>query len=77
MIEFGPAEIHRILSVTDSLGLHRESVRIPLWNEGAGAARVVGSKLEIVAPGEGDFEMWFSELPKRLRELDLSRVRRA
>jgi hypothetical protein len=73
---FGPAEILRILEVTDALGLHREAVVIPLWTRGAGGIRMRGAKLEITAPDEG-FEAWLAALPGLLRASDLSGVRRA
>lgn len=76
-MEFGPAEVMRILAVTDALGIHREAVRVPLDNQGAGAVRLVreGRMIEIVAPAEGDFDAWVAALPTQIRELDLSRVK--
>ena len=73
---FGQAEILRILAVTDALGLHRETVVIPLWTRGAGGLRVRGSKLEITAPESG-FEGWLAALPDVLRAADLAAVRKA
>lgn len=74
----GPPEIMRILAVTDALGLHREAVTVPLWTEGAGRLRVVrGSKLEITAPAQGDFEAWLAALPAAIGAMDLSALRRA
>jgi hypothetical protein len=74
----GPQLMRRILGVTDALGIHRESVRVPLLPRGAGALRITETDmLEIVAPAEGDLESWVVELPEKLRELDLSRLRRS
>jgi len=74
----GPREIQRILGVTDALGIHRESVAVPLATHGAGSVRLVGSeRIEIVAPGEGDFELWLLRLADAIQGLDLSRVRRS
>jgi len=73
----GPPEIMRILTVTDSLRLHREAVAIPLWTRGKGELRLRGAKLEITAPAEGDFEAWLKGLPSALAAMDLSPVRRA
>jgi hypothetical protein len=77
MDSVGPPEIMRILGVTDALGLHREAVAVPLWTKGKGELRVRGSKVEITAPAEGDFEAWLKALPDLLRSADLSAVRRA
>ncbi len=67
----------RILAVTDSLGLHREAVAIPLGTRGKGELRLRGVRLEITAPAEGDFEAWLKALPETLRAMDLSAVRKA
>ncbi len=78
-MEFGPKEIMRILALTDGMSLHREAVRIPLWNQGEGSVRLVSGEtiLEITAPGEGDFDEWLTTLPGILSGLDLSKVARA
>jgi len=78
MDSVGPPEILRILAVTDALGFHREAVVVPLWTKGKGEIRIVrGSKLEISAPAEGDFETWLAALPAALKAMDLSAIRRA
>lgn len=78
MDSVGPPEIMRILGVTDTMGFHRESVVVPLWTKGKGEIRVArGTKLEITAPAEGDFEAWLAALPATLSSMDLSAVRRA
>ena len=77
MDSVGPPEIMRILSVTDALGFHREAVAIPLWTRGKGEIRLRGTKLEISAPAEGDFDAWLKGLPGLLASMDLSAVRRA
>jgi hypothetical protein len=66
-----PAEVRRILEVTDALGIHRESVVIPLAREAEGGVRrVPGPKLEITAPeGEG-FDAWLAGLPIVLAGVD-------
>jgi hypothetical protein len=73
----GFPEIMRILAVTDSLGFHREAVKIPLWTKGKGEILVKGQRLEISAPAEGDFEVWLAGLPALLKSMDLSAVRRS
>jgi len=77
MDAIGPAEIIRILSVTDALGIHRESVQIPLGTAGNGHARIRGRVLEIVAPRDRSFEEWLSALAICVRALDLSPLRQA
>ena len=73
----GPKEIHRILEVTDSLHIHREAVRIPLETAGEGSVRGEGDVVQIVAPATSDFEEWIGGLISRLRNLDLSKVRKS
>jgi len=69
--------MRRILAVTDALGIHRESVSVPLLPRGEGDLRVsAAGRVEIVAP-ENDFEAWIERLPHLAAGLDLSHVRRA
>ena len=77
-MEFGPKEIMRIMEVTDGLCLHREAVRIPLWNQREGSVQLVsgGTVVEITAPREGDFEVWLAELSTKISTLDLSSIAR-
>jgi len=61
------AQISRILEITDSLGLHREWVEIPLSPESPGSVRRLGNgKLEIVVDADQPFEEWLSSLSKRI-----------
>lgn len=72
-----PAQINRILDVTDRLGLHREGVTVPLDLHAEGSAAVnVKGKLEVRAP-ERDFDRWIDGLPSAIGALDTSRVKRA
>ncbi len=73
----GPQDIHRIVAVTDEIGIHREAVRIPLGTEGVGQVTLAGTIVEIVAPAQGDFEAWVIGLGDRIRSLDLSGVQKA
>lgn len=60
-------QINRILDVTDSLGLHREWVEIPLSPESPGAIRRLPSgKLEIVVDADQPFDQWLDTLPDRI-----------
>ena len=77
MDRVGPREIHRILAITDSLHLHRESISVPLATRGEGSVRLLGNHIEIVAPAADDFEAWLQNLPAQIRALDLALVRRS
>jgi hypothetical protein len=60
--------ISRILEVTDSLGLNREWVEIPLSPESPGAVRrLTNGKLEIVVDADTPFEDWLGSLPKHIQ----------
>ena len=63
-------EIQRIFEVTDRMGLHRESVVIPLAPRHPGRIRrMPGGKIEIVVDGEADFEGWMSGLEEEIRKV--------
>jgi hypothetical protein len=60
--------ISRILEVTDSLGLNREWVEIPLSPERPGAVRrLANGKLEIIVDADLLFEDWLESLPKHIQ----------
>jgi hypothetical protein len=60
--------ISRILEITDSLGLNREWVEIPLSPESPGVVRrLPNGKLEIVVDAEQPFEDWLGSLPKHIQ----------
>ena len=60
--------IGRILEVTDSLGLNREWVEIPLSPESPGVVRrLLNGKLEIVVDADQPFEDWLGSLPKHIQ----------
>ena len=62
--------ISRILGVTDSLGLIREWVEIPLSPESPGAVRrLTNGKLEIIVDADQPFEDWLRSLPKHIQLL--------
>lgn len=62
--------ISRILEVTDSLGLNREWVEIPLSPETPGLVRrLQNGKLEIVVDAEQPFEQWLSALPQHIQQI--------
>ena len=62
--------ISRILGVTDSLGLNREWVEIPLSPESPGVVRkLTNGKLEIVVDADQPFEDWLESLPKHIQRI--------
>jgi hypothetical protein len=58
-----PSDIRRVLEVTDSLGLHREAVRIPLDTVPGGRLRVAGSAMILELPSDIPLDTWLAELP--------------
>jgi hypothetical protein len=71
-------QVERVHSVTDSLGLNRNWIVVPLPAAEAGRERIMpDGKVLIAAPGGTAFDAWFSGLRDRLSELDLSRTPRA
>lgn len=63
-------QISRILEVTDSLGLNREWVEIPLSPESPGVVRrLANGKLEIVVDADEPFEAWLGSLPKHIQHV--------
>ena len=60
--------ISRILAVTDSLGLSREWVEIPLSPERPGVVRrLTNGKLEIIVDADQPFEDWLELLPQHIQ----------
>ena len=63
-------EIERIFAITDGLGIHRESLVIPLLPRHPGRLRrMPGGKIEIVVDAEADFEAWLAGLAGELQRL--------
>ena len=57
-------EIDAIFAVTDALGVHRESLVIPLGPASPGRVRrLPGGKLEITVEAARPLEEWLEELP--------------
>jgi hypothetical protein len=66
--------ISRILEITDSLGLDREWVEIPLSPEIPGIVRrLPNGKLEIIVDAEQPFEDWLGSLPKHIQLIQESK----
>jgi hypothetical protein len=62
-------QISKILEVTDSLGLNREWVEIPLSPENPGLVRrLPNGKLEIIVDSEQPFDQWLTLLPAHVKQ---------
>jgi hypothetical protein len=62
------AQISRILELTDSLGLNREWVEIPLSPGRPGIVRrLQNGKLEIIVDADRQFDEWLSSLPTQIQ----------
>lgn len=72
------AQVARIHEVTDSLGLHRTWITVPLAASATPLVRLMpDAKVLICAPAGAAFDGWIGELRDRLLSLDLSRTPRA
>ena len=71
-----PDQILKVLEITDSLNLHRESVFIPLKTEENGSITILpDGRLRIVCPTTEQFEAWLKGLRGKLVKLDLAKIR--
>lgn len=69
-VAMGMKDMDAILSVTDALGIHRESVTIPLRRKDPGEVRsMAGGMLQIVAPETGEIDAWLPVLRAELEKL--------
>lgn len=60
-------QITQILELTDSLGLNREWVEIPLSSDKPGVVRKLpNGKLEIVVDADQPFEEWLASLEPKI-----------
>jgi hypothetical protein len=72
-----PEHVLRILELTDTFGIHREAVIIPLATEETGSIKILpDGHLRIACPNNVALEEWLSDLRARLEKMDLSRVAR-
>lgn len=61
-------QINKILELTDSLGVNREWIEIPLSAERPGSVkRLANGKLEIIVDANQSFEEWLHSLPQLIR----------
>jgi hypothetical protein len=68
MQQVGMAEIQRIFEITDPMGIHRESLMVPLGPKNPGTVkRKPNGKFEIVVDATMDFEEWLKGLEAALR----------
>jgi hypothetical protein len=63
----GMAEINKIFAVTDALGVHRESLVIPLGTGTGRVRKLPSGKLEIVVDAEAPIDEWLQGLPALIR----------
>jgi hypothetical protein len=63
----GMSEINKIFAVTDTLGIHREQLVIPLGTGKGRVRRLPSGKLEIVVDAETPFDEWLKGLPDLIR----------
>ncbi len=68
MQQVGMAEIQKIFEITDPMGIHRESLMIPLGPKNPGSVkRKPNGKFEIVVDATVDFDQWLLGLAAALR----------
>lgn len=61
-------EIQRIFEITDRMGIHRESLVIPLAPRHPGRVRKMpNGKIEIVVDAETAFDAWLTGLESEIR----------
>ena len=71
-----PEHVMKILELTDSFSLRRESILIPLATAGYGSVAVLPDlRLCITAPSNRPFDEWLIELRIKLANMDLSALR--
>ena len=71
-----PDQILKILEITDSFNLQRESIFIPLKTEENGSITILpDGRLRIVCPETGQFAAWLLQLRGELERMDLSKVK--
>jgi hypothetical protein len=63
----GMNEINQIFAVTDAMGIHRESLVIPLGTGKGKVRRTPAGKIEIVVDAEAPFEERLRGLPEMIR----------
>lgn len=71
-----PDQILKVLTVTDSLNLHRESILVPLTTAEQGSVTLLpDGRLKIVCPAIGSFDEWLNDLRSKIQQMDLSKIK--
>ena len=63
----GMSEINKIFAVIDAMGIHRESVVIPLGTGTGRVRKLVNGKLEIIVDAETPLDEWLKGLPELIK----------
>jgi len=63
----GMDEITKIFAVIDALGIHRESVVIPLGTGKGRVRKLINGKLEIIVDAETPIDEWLKSLPELIQ----------
>jgi hypothetical protein len=63
----GMEEINKIFAVTDGMGIHRESLVIPLATGTGRVRRLPNGKLEILVDAATPIDEWLQGLPEMIR----------
>ena len=63
----GMNEINKIFAVIDAMGIHRESVVIPLGTGTGRVRKLINGKLEIIVDAETPLDEWLKGLPELIR----------
>ena len=72
MAALRPEQILKILELTDSLNLHRETILIPLATEDEGSVTILADRhVRIIVPSNKQFEDWLIELRVQLAKMNL------
>jgi hypothetical protein len=63
----GMAEINKIFAVIDEMGIHRESVVIPLGTGQGRVRKLLNGKIEIIVDALVPIDEWLKGLPELIR----------
>ena len=63
----GMNEINKIFAVIDAMGIHRESVVIPLGTGTGRVRKLINGKLEIIVDAETPLDEWLTGLPELIK----------
>jgi hypothetical protein len=63
----GMEEIAKIFAVIDAMGVHRESVVIPLGTGKGRVRKLINGKIEITVDAETPIDQWLEGLPELIQ----------